>query len=356
MNSRLVALLKRPLLSGLLIAVTISVTSQNSDHLSKAKLAGVPFVSYNKSFGGIFGGMGCVYFPISKKDSISPASNVGLAFIVTTNKTWIVASFSKLYFREDRFRTTVAGGAGQQNFQYFHDNNIVPGYFVPYSTLTDFFYGEQTVRVISRIYAGLDYTYFKVQTSFASDGADTTKRNYIALGIPLAFDSRDNVMNPEKGLFMNARLNRFDERLGSATEYTKLDLDGSSYTALKAMHVVACKVSMSTALGAVPFEGQTVVGGMVLRGYSEGMYRGDQVYAIQSEYRWNFFKKWGLVAFVGAATAVTKNNAWSVEQILPAGGAGIRYRMIEKIKVNVGFDAAVGKGDYGLYFRIGEAF
>ena len=26
------------------------------------------------------------------------------------------------------------------------------------------------------------------------------------------------------------------------------------------------------------------------------------------------------------------------------------------VVVAVGFDAAVGKGDYGLYFRIGEAF
>src|SRR6185436_4051470 len=68
--------------------------------------------------------------------------------------------------------------------------------------------------------------------------------------------------------------------------------------------VLAVRASFNIATGNVPFEGQTVVGGDDIRGYSEGKYRGDQVYTLQTEYRWNFYKRWGMVAFAGLASAV----------------------------------------------------
>ncbi|MBK7651212.1 MAG: hypothetical protein IPJ20_11445 [Flammeovirgaceae bacterium] len=40
---------------------------------------------------------------------------------------------------------------------------------------------------------------------------------YNAIGIPITFDTRDNVSNPSTGWYSNARINRFDEALGSAT-------------------------------------------------------------------------------------------------------------------------------------------
>jgi len=36
--------------------------------------------------------------------------------------------------------------------------------------------------------------------------------------------------------------------------------------------------------------------------------------------------------------------------------AGLRFRMLPSEKVNIGVDAGVGKGDYSITFRIGEAF
>lgn len=324
-------------------------------HLTKPKIAAIPFISYNKSFGGIFGGFASLYFPISKVDTISPPSVGGVAGIYSTNKSWFLFGFSRLYFSKDLFRTVMAGGAGDQNFQYFSENYGVPG-FINYSTLLRFFYVEQMIRVHGRLYTGVGFTYFNVATTFETGESSDEARNYLALGIPITFDTRDNVQNPSKGWFTNARLNRFDEAFGSAAEYTKLDLDASNYFPVNSTAVFASRASLSTALGSVPFEAQTIVGGKVLRGYSEGEYRGDQVYALQGEYRWNFIKKWGAVFFAGVATPVNKGESWSFGDILPAGGAGIRYMMIPDIRLNVGFDAAVGKGDYGLYFRIGEAF
>lgn len=344
--------------SGLLLIILLLAAShahaQFNKHIEKPKVAAVPVITYNKSYGGIFGGFASLYFPVNKKDTLSPASSVGAGGMITTNKTWFAFGFGRLYYAKDLFRTVVAGGTGNQNFQYYSENYGMPGSFISYSTLINFFYGEQLVRTVGKLYTGVAFTYYKVETSFEGETEEIPTRKYAALGIPFTFDTRDNVSNPSTGWFSNARFNRFDEAFGSATEYTKMDLDASHYFHKVSGKVFAYKLSLNTALGKVPFEAQTIVGGNVLRGYSKGEYRGDQVYSVQGEYRWNFHKKWGSVFFAGAA--VPANKGEPVNDFLPAAGAGIRYMMIPDIGVNIGFDAAVGKNDYGLYFRIGEAF
>jgi len=45
--------------------------------VEKVEVAAVPLISYNKSFGGIFGAFATVYFPMSSADTVSPASMAG---------------------------------------------------------------------------------------------------------------------------------------------------------------------------------------------------------------------------------------------------------------------------------------
>lgn len=333
-----------------------TATNAQQKQVSKPKLSAVPVINYDPSYGGVFGAFAALYFPMNKKDTISPASCAGGGGMYTTNKTWFAFGFAKLYYHNDLFRTVVAGGFGEQNFQYFNENYGVSGSFISYSTLINFFYAEQMVNVYTRWYTGIDFTFYKANTTFNNEADTNGAVNYVALGIPITFDSRDNIQNPGKGRFVNIRMNRYDSLFGSATEYTKLDIDASKFFSKVEQKIIAAKVSLSTAVGTVPFEAQTIVGGKVLRGYSKGEYRGDQVYALQGEYRWNFYKKLGAVFFGGVATPVNHNESWNTDQILPAAGAGIRYMMISDLRLNVGFDVAFGKNDYGLYFRIGEAF
>ena len=115
------------------------------------------------------------------------------------------------------------------------------------------------------------------------------------------------------------------------------------------------RANLNIADGDVPFEAQTVVGGDDIRGYSQGKYRNNQVYTLQGEYRWNFYKRWGMVAFAGVASAVAKFSDIAMKDLLPGVGAGIRFKMLPNERINIGIDAGVGKGDYSITFRIGEA-
>ena len=80
------------------------------------------------------------------------------------------------------------------------------------------------------------------------------------------------------------------------------------------------------------------------------------MYDAQTEYRHWLNEKWGFVAFGGIATAVNNFSDFSFNKLLPAAGAGIRFAALPKSNINIGIDAAVGKEDWGVYFRIGEAF
>ena len=63
-----------------------------------------------------------------------------------------------------------------------------------------------------------------------------------------------------------------------------------------------------------------------------------------------------MVGFLGVATAVDSPSEIAFNDLLPGVGFGIRYMMIPSEKINVGIDVAFGKNDWGVYFRIGEAF
>ncbi|SHL60719.1 hypothetical protein SAMN05444266_104147 [Chitinophaga jiangningensis] len=95
----------------------------------------------------------------------------------------------------------------------------------------------------------------------------------------------------------------------------------------------------------------TGIGGKDIRGYTNGKYRGNQVYAAQAEYRWNFYKRWGAVGFFGVAFTEAPSSA-----VLPGGGVGVRFKAIRSRNINIGVDGALGKDDKGIYFRINEAF
>jgi hypothetical protein len=120
--------------------------------------------------------------------------------------------------------------------------------------------------------------------------------------------------------------------------------------------IIALRAKVGLGIGDLAFEQQFIVGRNDIRGYTEGKYRGDQLIAIQGEYRWNFLPRISAVGFGGIATIFGSINEEQNGELLPGVGCGIRYNMFEKYHMNIGMDIAVGKDDWGFYFRIGEAF
>ncbi len=319
----------------------------------------IPVINYDRSLEMIFGGLAMRFFRFDPPETETPPSAVGAGGIYTTNETWAWSLFSRLHLKEDRYRVTVAGGATSVNFQFYFD--LLPGWerFIDYNTAARFAYVSGLRETVDNFYIGLHYIFLSVKTEFdipiSIPGADEYDDNH-GVGLKTEYDSRDNIYNSRKGLHASFSTVHYREWLGSEQEYNSFKFFLNTYHELSESMIMAGRYYSSVTNGDVPFYGQKIVGGTDIRGYSEGKYRGDQVHALQGELRWNFYKRWGMVAFAGAAVATDSVNMLQFRDVLPAGGVGIRFIAVPDEKINVGIDVAAGEGDWGLYFRIGEAF
>ncbi len=350
-----------------LLLVAFGFVNGQDSTASKKKASGIaaiPMLNYNRTQGVVLGAIVSNYFKMNKKDSISPSSNVGFAGIYTAQKSYALFLYSSLFFDEDRWRIRAAAGTMDINFQFYLEDPITStGNFSNYSTKANLVVLQVQRNIFKRLYFGPTAAFIKAATTFSFPGANgqdsVSKSTLNSIGYIITNDTRDHVQYPTKGMFLNFKNQFYRNWIGSDYEFVRYIVTYNQFFKLSKTtdkQVLVARATMNIATGNVPFEGQTVVGGDDIRGYSQGKYRNDQVYTLQTEYRWNFYGKWGLVAFAGLATAVANFSDISSSGLLPGVGAGLRFRMLPTEKVNVGIDVGVGKGDYSLTFRIGEAF
>ena len=67
-------------------------------------------------------------------------------------------------------------------------------------------------------------------------------------------------------------------------------------------------------------------------------------------------RRFGVVAFGGLGAVAPSFSAVAMDQLLPAGGVGLRYLVWEACRVKVGADVAWGRNGATFYLRLGEAY
>jgi outer membrane protein assembly factor BamA len=320
------------------------------------KFAAIPMVNYDPSFKWNFAALVNAFYRVSANDTISPLSMIGGAIGYTTNKTWYWAIGTRMYIDRDNWRVTIGYGDASVNFQYYEE---LAGMFIDFNSVYDAFLIEGQRRVFRRWYLGARFAKLETKTTYDLEEEELPEpvfTNMNNLGFVIARDTRDFIYNPHDGSMLNLKTGYYRDAWGSDYKFDNYEFDYTRFIGLDTNKVLVARVSAFIATGDVPFEGQHVVKRDDMRGYTDGKHRADQVYTLQTEYRWNFYGKWGMVAFGGIATAVDNLSELSWDGLLPSIGTGIRFMAIPSEKINVGIDVAVGKQDWGIYFRIGEAF
>jgi outer membrane protein assembly factor BamA len=314
----------------------------------------IPYINYNRSIGFSIGALPMAMFNPVKKDTISPSSIVGMLGMYSTNDTWFAMAFGAFFIDEDNWRFVTAGGLGSINFQFYLDNPI--DVWVPYNTAADFFYIDAKRRIVDKLYGGVSYVYTKFQTS-TDIFTDTLGTRLHGLGLELSMDRRSNLYYPRSGYFANLGYTTYPGAFGNEFVSNKIEMDYNHYVPLnEARDVIASRFYAGLGIGDLSFNQQFIVGRTDIRGYTQGAYRGNYMLAIQSEYRWNFHKRFGAVGFLGLATVFEAINTEDSGKILPGIGTGFRYMVSKDTNMNAGLDIAVGKDDWGIYFKVGEAF
>lgn len=342
------------------VAKPMLMLSAHCYHYLEYRLAAIPIINYNRTQGLYAGGMVSGFYRANKKDTISPHSSTMVLGIYTQEKSWMAGAIQQLYLKEDKWRIKAGAIKGNINFQFFNgDSYTNVGEYEDYTSDMVIALGQVQRKIWRRLYGGILGEYNITTTYFTSEGDSSDKQNMSNIGYVFSQDSRDNVQFPTTGIFLNFKNQFYREWTGSTSDFVRYKINYTQFFNLlkDERHILVARFNAEIATGNVPFSGQAIVGMDDIRGYSQGQFRGNQVYDVQSEYRWMFNNSnFGMVGFFGVASAVETASDIFKTALLPGGGVGIRYRIIPSLKVNIGVDVGVGKDDYSLTFRIGEAF
>ena len=316
----------------------------------------MPYLNYNRTLDFMFGVIPMMMYKPNKSDTISPKSLSGVSAVYTTNKSYFIATFNKLHLKEDSWRAQFFLATGNHNGQFYVDD-IETSDFYDFGTKTTIANLVVQRKIIKSLYAGLGYAYSHYDTKYEDDIRPSSVIQTNALQVNMLYDTRDAIYYPTQGNKIKLKWASFPKWFGNDVSANKITAEYNKYFPVRnGTDVLAARFSGKFGLGNIPFEQQVNISGTDIRGYSEGKYRGDGLMALQSEYRYNFNEKMGLVGFAGIATiygSATDSFNWN---LYPGAGVGYRYKAFKHEKFNIGLDAAVGKGDWGLYFRIGESF
>lgn len=287
----------------------------------------------------------------------------------TENGSWGLMAMEMARLQRDTWR--LRGMAGHMSFRYdFYGVGEAAGeagISVPLQQDFDLGYGSFVRRIVPGFYAGptLLWMHTKVglrdpsQAGSAPLPEDDTSADLVAPGLEGELDTRDNDYWPESGSFGKLKASFFSEGLGSSLAFQHYMAGWSWYGRMPAPRLVlATNVNAAAAAGDVPFYALPSIGSgrFALRGYTMGRYRDRVMAAGQAELRYRFQGRLGAVVFGGFGLVAPDASGIFDAQLLPAGGLGARYRLVEKFPLHMRLDLAWGRDETLFYFSVGEAF
>ncbi|SEJ57630.1 hypothetical protein SAMN04487995_5406 [Dyadobacter koreensis] len=233
---------------------------------------------------------------------------------------------------------------------------------------------HQTVlkKITGAFYLGLGY-HLDYRWKIKQEGMNEDVSSYglppksVSSGVVanVLYDSRRNSINPQGGLYANARYRNNLKVLGSNTNWESLVLEFRKYVNFPrgSRNTLAFwDFNWLTLSGKPPYldlpstawDPSNNTG----RGYIQGRFRSPNMLYFESEYRFSLTQN-GLIGGVVFGNAQSFSN-WPTrkfDKIAPGGGLGIRLKINKTSRTNIAVDYGFGtKGSRGLFVNLGEVF
>ena len=332
----------------------------------RGSLIFAPIPIFSPTFGaGAILGVGYV-FKLKEDDEVSPPSTVGLAVPFTNNGSRGLVIGGRLNFSENKYRTAFLLGKGRANLDFYGIGRVPtrPGVSVYIKGSGTFFFAEGLKNVWKDVFVGPRYQYRRITA--AIDGpvppggfvipTIDLKSTTTAIGFRILRDTTDSVFYPTKGTFWDFRADFFAKAIGSARTYQNYKATYNGYRTIGerqvlAYRAMACQVSEKT-----PFYDLCLFGRSDLRGYTTGEFQHRRMFATQAEYRRELRWRLGMVAFAGVGGIAKGWGDFRFDELLPAAGAGLRFKLDKKNHINYRIDVGYGRAGPTLSMSVTEAF
>ncbi len=199
-------------------------------------------------------------------------------------------------------------------------------------------------------------------------GFDTDKYFSSALNINLIYDTRDNMINSYKGIYIQASWRGALQLLGNDISGNFFQLEWRSFHSLSKgnpRHVMSFWLMGNFSpegkfpyliLSATAYDQR----GRSARGYTQGRFRGNNLVYGEAEYRFPISRCGGILGGVLFLNATTANNPGQslelFESIKPGFGAGLRIMVDKRSRTNLAVDFGFGDNSFGFYLAASETF
>jgi len=177
------------------------------------------------------------------------------------------------------------------------------------------------------------------------------------LQLAAAWDTRDHVFAPARGLFLSARAGGAAAALGSDHAFAEAELDARAYLPAPLLPgaVLALQARLHVTGGGVPFYLLPSFGGdRSLRGVVDGRHRDRTSLLLQGELAVPLVWRLGLELFGGAGEVAPRPSALRPSRLVPAGGLGLRLAVDRADRVFLRLDHGWAAGSAQWYLSIGQ--
>jgi outer membrane protein assembly factor BamA len=196
----------------------------------------------------------------------------------------------------------------------------------------------------------------------------TTGYSVSAVNIKAVYDTRDNMINPYKGIYAMASWRGGFKFLGNKnySNFTQIEFRGyKSFSESNPRHLVAVWLMGDfSPEGELPYLVLPATSydqrGRSGRGYTQGRYRGANLVYGEAEYRFPISRCGGILGGVVFLNGTTSDNPVLdlklFESIKPGYGAGLRIMVDKRSRTNLAVDVGFGDNSFGFYLAASEVF
>ncbi len=296
-------------------------------------------------------------------------SQITLGAAYTQNKQLLVYLPFQIFYDKDTYYFTGELGYYRYNYYFYGvGQQETPGelYGVNFPRIRLNAFRRITPSLTQgKLYAGIRYQYEDYQVTTVEPGgllASGTVPGGLGsrlsgAGLGLFYDSRNVVFFPSRGVVADVAYLNQTRVLGSDVRFLRYTADISSYHSLSSHAILAVNYFVSFTSGMAPFNALSLLGGTKrMRGYYEGRYRDQNAALLQTEIRFDLYKRLGAVLFGAVGILGDDQKLLRTNALKAAYGGGLRFTINRRDHLNIRLDYGLGRQSSGFYLTIGEAF
>ncbi len=202
-------------------------------------------------------------------------------------------------------------------------------------------------------FASADETY----TAQQAPGIDV-QSNYLRTGAFAQYDWRDKADGPRRGGNYFAQIHNYSDRTFGTSDFRRLDLEAQQYIPVlnqRRVFALRARSAMTWSDAPVPFYMQPSLGGSDdLRGYRPYRFRGDNLFVMNAEYRWEIFSGLDMALFADAGKVYDRKSDFSLAHLESSAGFGFRFN--ERNRTFLRLDVAFSHEGFQVWVKFNDIF